>query len=298
MAESDKSRGGQASTADESNGSPGKKQRSTRYPRYSLRDAESLAKAAFDLGAREVLQDAVAKNLNFSGVANGAYKGRRAAARYFNLVNYSGDDYITVTEPWISVFHEEDPARHRLARQEAVLEPDLYRQLCDVYRDRMLPQVERLARDLYLNSSYGIQKEAAEDAARAFRDSVEYAGLLDAKGYLRPVGWNVNVASGNAEEGSSTESDTPIVEPLADTNDGVEAGAGVSAGTSPLTRGGTTASGAGTVTVGGDQDLDRIEVRLRGGRKAYLLIPGALTAEDKKRLKGHIDLILDDEEVE
>ena len=45
-----------------------------------------------------------------------------------------------------------------------------------------------------------------------------------------------------------------------------------------------------------DGELDRIPVRLPGGRRAWLSIPTPFYAADKERLKAQIDLLLTEED--
>src|SRR5207247_445260 len=110
--------------------------------------------------------------------------------------------YLSVSEPWIAAFHAETPDLFRQARQEATRQPDLYRQLLDEYAARQVPSVEKLARDLHLNQRYGILKEAARAAAQTFIESANYAGLLDAKGFIQ---------SGSASQETSEDADRDVV---------------------------------------------------------------------------------------
>ena len=45
-----------------------------------------------------------------------------------------------------------------------------------------------------------------------------------------------------------------------------------------------------------DEQVDRIPVRLPGGRRAWLLIPSPFFTADKDRLKAQIDLLLAEDE--
>lgn len=241
------------------------RQRSSPYPRDGLKQAEQLAKVVFELGPRHVDQEALAHALGFTAVRNGAYKRIRASANYFGVVEYAGDDWISVAEPWIAVFHNEDAEELAAARRAAVVTPALYKQLFAEYGDRMLPKLDRLARELYLNPAYGILKDAAEGAALTFLESVDYAGLVDSKGFLRMESAALDSPSRDSGffEGAERSSPTTATPPLSSADVG--------------------------------QDADRLEVRLRDGRKVLILIPapGSLSADDKARLKGHIDLVLE-----
>lgn len=253
---------------------PRKRERSAPYPRDDLKSSEEFARIAFDLGARDVLQDAVASATGYSGTANGAYKRSRASAKYFGLVEYTGDEFISVTEPWIAAFHDEDAAALRAERIRAVRQPELYRQLFETYADRMLPRPDKLARELYLNPQYGILQDAATDAAQTFWVSANFAGLIDEKGFLRldPPQEEGRVASKAATEHIGTEELMPERE-----QDGPRLAARV-----PL------------------EGYDTFEIRVSGNRKVVIQVPspGTLSESDKARVKGHVDLIPAPEDIE
>jgi hypothetical protein len=49
-------------------------------------------------------------------------------------------------------------------------------------------------------------------------------------------------------------------------------------------------------TVQEDSGIDRIPIRLAGGRRAWIEIPSPFFSADRERLKKHIDLLLTDDE--
>lgn len=265
------------SNSDEASPQSASRSRSVSHPRYSLEQVEELARRAFAMGARHCDQDAVAQAVNYKNATNGAFKGIRAAASYFGLITYKDDRYVSVTEPWIEALHADDQSALRRLRQEAVRLPELYGQLIEEFSDRQLPSGEKLARQLFLAPKYGILKDAAEQAARVFLDSVRYAGLIDQNNFLRNT-----VAPQNSEPSpTQTGEQTPVVlEPK-----------------SPIASGLTTvASQSAAIHVQADTGLDRLEVQLAGGRRAFLLVPVPLTLKEKERLKRYIDLILEPED--
>ena len=125
---------------------PNSRQRSAAHPRYTLQQVERLAQAAFEMGPRHCDQDKLASAVGYKNAQNGAFIGLRATAGQFGLVTVVESKYMSVTEEWIEVLNSEDPARLRLARQEAIRRPDLYRQLLEEYGERQLPGEEKLAR--------------------------------------------------------------------------------------------------------------------------------------------------------
>lgn len=260
---------------------PGKRVRSTRYPRYSLQECEELATRVYELGGRHVLQETLAQDLGYSGVRNGAFKGRRAAANYFDLVTYSGDDYISLTEPWIDALLSGDQDVIGRMREEAVQKPDLYEQLFEQFADRMLPEPPRLARQLFLDQSFGIKKDAAEDAAETFWESVVHAELVDSKGYLHRT-------TLPTPDGEQSWDDGPEVVEESEAPNTAKVQAEDRAQREPPT----------PTAIEGDKQYDRLEIRLSGGRKVFLLVPepGTLSNEDKARVTGFVNLILTPEE--
>ena len=261
------------------------RKRSARYPRYGLKEAEKLAVVAFKLGPRNVAQDRLAKEIGYSRMENGVYRAKRASAGYFGLVEAAGADYLSVSEGWIRALHSENENDLRVARQNAVQKPSLYKQLFEAYGNKMLPSKERLERELQINEHYGIKKDAIREAVDVFLRSVEYAGLVDDNKFLR-LGDVVTAAPSTEADEENKESDKDDVEAKIDEDD--------SSSTSALAQ--EQNQGDNQII---DEDSDRIEIRLPRGRKAYLLIPapGILSKADKERMKGYIDLILEEDEL-
>lgn len=210
---------------------------------------------------------------------NGGYTAKRASAGYFGIVEAVGADYLSVSEEWIQALYSENENDRQIARQKAVQKPSLYKQLFDAYRDKMLPSKERLEKELQIHEHYGIKQDAIQEAVDVFLSSVEYAGLVDDNNFLR-------LGDAILDEGlDEAEADKDEVETEVDEDDSSDAS----------TRTQEQNQVDNQVI---DEDLDRIEVRLPRGRKAYLLIPapGILSKADKDRMKGYIDLILEEDE--
>jgi hypothetical protein len=248
--------------------------RSSAYPRFSLAQAEKLVRAIFEEGARHCDFETVVKRLGYKSANSGTVSKLKAAANHFGMIVSQGD-YVSVSEPWIDVLHSEDRQGFSRAKQLAMQQPTLYQQLIEDYRDRQLPQLDRLTRELHINSKYRIRQDAARDAARVFLESASYADMIDSRGYLRILP-NGPEASENSEADETTSPDN--------TERNV-----------PKTK---TQSAPSKVSEFGDfGDLDRIEVQLSSGKKAYLFFPSPITSKDKARLKGYIDLLLEDEKL-
>lgn len=251
------------------------RQRSGRYPRHNLQKVEAFGRAAFDAGARNLDIDQVAQAANYKDASNGAFKALRASASYFGLIKSAGSGYASLSEEWIQAFNNDDLEQLKQARQHAMLQPQLYRQLFGDYGDRQLPKLEKLTRDLYLNSKYGMLKDAASAAAQTFIESAEYAGLIDSKGFLRqPSGKGI-------EDDGKHASQTP--------ENPVKGKSGQQVNANPPVQ----SSATSPVFPLDIENLDRIEIKLVNGAKAYFFVPVPLPFGEKERLKKYIDLLLE-----
>jgi len=254
--------------------------RSVTHPRYSLQQAEKLAKAAFDLGPRNCDQDKVAQKAGYKDASNGAFRTLRATANQFGLITFNGA-LLSVSEEWIELFSADDPNLYRVARQDAMRRPDLYRQLLEDYSDRQLPVVGKLAQQLYINQKYGILKDAASVAAEVFYESAAYSEILSEKGYINAFNNDVNAkidikdadkrgASGDSKREYKTESG------------GAQEPSVQSSLAHPIPQLGNLAG------------LHKFEIPLSNGGMAYIFAPARLPFGEKERLKKFIDLMLDE----
>jgi len=239
-----------------------------------------MARVAFDIGPRYVDQDELAKALNYSGANNGAYSAMRSTAGQFGLLKYE-KGYISVSDDWIDAFNSEDAVTLQRIRRRAFLRPDLYAQLVNEYRDKQLPSQDRLTRELYISTKYGILREAAAIAAQVFIESAAYVGALDGKRFIRAVQ--------NLDE----TTDASISQPIDDetgTRDNVYAQRSTAYVTDPVNSS-TIQKGLQSILI--QSHLDRIEVKLESGDKALLFIPVPVSQNDKRRLKAYVDLLLE-----
>lgn len=261
------------------------RKRSISYPRYSLKDAEKLAWAAYEMGPRNCDQDKVAQKIGYTNALNGAFVALKATTSQFGLISHSGG-YLSVTEEWIEAFHTENTDRLKQARQESIRQPDLYKLIFEQYSGKQLPNVEKLARELHINQKYGILKEAATTAAQIFVESANYAGMLDSRGYLQS-----NIKNEIDQQGEIPHSEVPnanLTENFRTNQKPLNLNYEDQAFPSILKSG---------VMPTMFPDLDRIEVQLSSGKKAYLFVPVPLPVKEKSRLKKYIDLILEPEEL-
>ncbi|HXF64455.1 MAG TPA: hypothetical protein VNK95_22685, partial [Caldilineaceae bacterium] len=246
-----------------------KRGRSVSHPRYTLEQAERLAKAAFDIGPRNCDQDRVAQRAGYSRADNGAYKSLRAAAVQFGLVTIS-ESLLSVSEEWIHVFDEDDPTLYRRARQGAMRRPPLYQQLLEDYDGRQLPNVQRLAQQLHINQKYGIRRDAASTAATVFLESARYAGILNDRDYIE-----------------FTQTDETPAEEAVDDIDGWDSRisrANEGGTRSRLETSKTSAFGQSYSDLASPPGLHRFEIPLSDGTTVLIFAPSRLPAGEKDRL--------------
>jgi hypothetical protein len=244
--------------------------RSSRYPRHNLQKAEEFARHVFDIGPRNCDVDRVAQAAGYKSSQNGAFAALRASTAAFGFIRSQGG-MLSVSDNWIEAFHEENDRLLARERQRAVIQPTLYTQLFNSFSGRQLPSVEKLARTLQIDPNYGILKDAAMQAAEVFMESVTYAKLVDLKGYL------INPAESAGVDDRPQEDDQSTLEIVPSHSQPQVARADNSLSLQSFNA----------------NELDRIEIKLRSGLRAYLFVPVPLSKDDKERIKGHIDLLLE-----
>ena len=256
------------------------RQRSSSYPRFSLQQVEKLAHTVFEMGPRNCDAERVAKALRFSNAKNGSFVGLRATAAQFGLITGSKDS-ISVSESWIQIFLSDNSEEIQEARKLAIFKPDLYRLILDEYKNRQLPNVERLAKELHINQKYGILKDAANAAAETFEESAKYAGILDTKGFLKTESIEVENRSKTEEvdlvqngEKNFDKDQTRVISSMIDNQMDFDP----------------------KLPKQDENGLDKLEIKLRGGKKAFLFVPVPLHRGEKERLKALIDLLLEEED--
>jgi len=256
------------------------RRRSAPHPRYSLQQAEKLAKAVFDIGPRNCDQDKVAQKAGYKNANNGSYMTLRATANQFSLITFDSA-LLSVSEEWIHVFSEDDPSLYRSERQTAMRRPDLYKQLLEDYTNRQLPAVEKLTQQLHINQKYGILKDAAADAAEVFYESAAYAGMLNEKGYIQTLDDTVDAVAEVKDSKKNGISDEPTRKYKTESGSDQETNV-------------QNSFAHPTLQVGNLEGLHKFEIPLSSGGMAYIFAPARLPFGEKERLKKFIDLMLDE----
>ncbi len=232
-------------------------------------------------------QDIIAKAVGYSNAKNGSYKALKASAKSFSMVKYDGNRSISVEETWIEAIHSEDSTKLKQARKQSIQQPNLYQQIIEEYKDRQLPQLDKLSRELHLNPKYGILQDVAETAAKIFLESAEYAGIINANRYI-------TLEDDFEEENSITienafQNSQPQNAVVKEVKNNEYKHDNQQQGKNTNTNANSVSSHIHSV-----EGLEKYEITLVNQEKAYIYVPVPLPYGEKDRLKKYIDLILED----
>lgn len=242
--------------------SPRKK--SPRAPSIALDEALDRVLKAYD---KERLHAApaevVAQNLGYKSANNGTALSALASLRYFGLLKRPSEGFLAVTSEVEAYKFAPDDKQRRSVLMNFLKAPPLYAELLEKYQSG-LPSDPNLKFELIQR---GFIPQAANVALIAFRKSVEFVGYFGGERVAIPSHEETESSDEMAPSASSTvRNEQPTI----------------------------SASMIQTEMV--DEQVDRIPVRLPGGRRAWLLIPTPFFAADKIRLKAQIDLLLTHDE--
>jgi hypothetical protein len=202
--------------------------------------------------------DAVAQHIGYKSANNGTAIKALASLRYFGLMERLQDGLMAVTKD-LESFQFAPSAQVRAEIVHRWLKaPPVFAELLEKYPTG-LPSDATLKYELIQR---GFLPDAAESVLAVFRTSVEFAR------HYEPV-----------------DPETPRVE---ENNPTLKEEAPPGAESDESSRPATLNQGVSNV--------DRIPVRLLGGRRAWLEIPMPFYEADKQRLKSQIDLLLTEED--
>lgn len=244
------------------------RKKSPRAPSVSLDEALVRVMKVYD---RERLHpaptDVVAQHLGYKSANNGSAMSTLASLRYFGLLERPKEGMLCVTKEVESFKFAPDEKLKRALLLGFLKRPALYSELLEKYESG-LPSDANLKFELIQR---GFAPQAAESALVVFKGSVAFADFfsseLDDRGE--------EGACDDSQDAFPVANETPASAPL-----GLAIAAPVTVRHSDLD----------------DGEMDRIPVRLPGGRRAWLLIPTPFFDADKARLKAQIDLLLTSED--
>ncbi len=243
------------------------RKKSPRAPTIPLDEAIERVMKAYD---KERLHpaptDVVAQNLGYKGASSGSALSAMASLRYYGLLERPSDGLLAVTKDVEALkFAPEDSLKRSLVLG-FLRRPALFAELLEKYSTG-LPSDANLKYDLIQR---GFLPASASDVVSVFRRSADFARYFDNGGVDLPG------------ETDASEQET------------------VPARVAPEARESAQPSVVRTSTpeIPDEGQYDRIPVRLRGARRAWLVIPTPFFAADKQRLKAQIDLLLSEDEEE
>ncbi|MEW6512548.1 MAG: hypothetical protein AB1443_00950 [Pseudomonadota bacterium] len=244
------------------------RKKSPRAPSMSLGDAIEKVGRIYDRERCHAAPiDGVAQHIGYKSAANGAALAAMASLKYYGLVDRPREGMIAVSK---------DFEAFRFAPTEVIKQglitkwlksPSVFADLLEKYPES-LPSDATLKFDLIQK---GFAPAAADVCQQVFRKSVDYAKYFDADQSTLPI----------VEDSDNPENSEPSSDQATSNAVGQRA---------PLTKTGS----ATTVRANIKDDIDRIPVRLAGGRRAWIEVPMPFYEADKDRLKKQIDLLLTD----
>lgn len=243
------------------------RKKSPRAPSMSLDEALARVMKVYD---RERLHPAptevVAQHLGYKNANSGSAMSALASLRYFGLLDRPKEGLLSVARQVESYKFAPDEKLKRSLLLSFLKKPPLYNDLLEKYESG-LPSDPNLKFELIQR---GFVPQAAEPALAVFKASVAFADYF------------------GGEFGNAVEEDAEV-----DSQDSFLAAIDSS---SAEDKGAIASSSASRHEELDDPQVDRIPVRLPGGRRAWLLIPTPFYEADKARLKAQIDLLLTSEE--
>jgi len=245
------------------------RKKSPRAPSIDLADAVSRAETIYDRERRhQAPADVAAQAIGYKSANNGTALSVLASLRYFGLLERSANGLVAVTKEveQFKFMPSEEP-RHQLL-VNWLKTPPIFADLLEKYAEG-LPSDATLKFDLIQR---GFNPSSAESTLAVFKRSVEYVKYFD-KGREPSLSATAPKEVASAPPASKTPD---VGSSWADA--ATAAPEFPASGLSPL------------------EALDRIPVRLSGGRRAWLEIPSPFFLADKRRLKAQIDLLLADDD--
>jgi hypothetical protein len=148
--------------------------RSRLYPRYDLEEAIRFIQSIQKLGGNRVSNQAIAAEIG-KGVTNSGFTGRVSCAKQFGLLIQEGGK-LSLSSLAKEVVFPKGEIEKAMAIRQALLSPEVYRELIEAFGGKTLPDQSTLANRLV--HDFRIEAAAKDVAARMFIRSVQYANVL------------------------------------------------------------------------------------------------------------------------
>jgi hypothetical protein len=152
--------------------------RSPAYPAESLEAAVGRVKKLYEADNESgSTVESAAVHMGFNK-AHGEALSVLAGLKKFGLVELRGDR-VVVTKRAVSILFFADQERGQNARREAVMLPQLYRELFNRFKGKKLPSDQTLRSELIADK--GFNPKAVDGFLKDFRASLVYAGISTEK---------------------------------------------------------------------------------------------------------------------
>jgi hypothetical protein len=234
------------------------RKRSPQAPSVSLEDALNRALKVYDKERRhEIPIDVAAIDMGYKNAKSGSSLQTLASIRYFGLMQRPKEGMLNVSIDVEKYKFSPDPELKQQLLNNWLRTPQVFAELLDKF-PTSLPSDAVIKYELI---QQGFSEGTANDVVLNFKHSVEFVR------YYEQVPMNdIQKVEGDSEEDKVNEF-IPSQQKQSATNNIVQSA-----------------------------DVDRMPIRLEGGRKAFLEIPTPFYEVDKKRLIDQINLILTDKD--
>ncbi len=260
----------------------GKKRKvSPRAPSMPLDEAIArVAKLYKEDGRHPAPVEVAMRHIGYSS-KSGTAIAAIASLGYWGLVERPKDGMVMVTKAFEDYEFTPDEAHKQELLVEFLRKPPLFASLLEQYKER-LPSDATIRYDLIQR---GFIPSSAATCMAVFKRSVEFVRYFDRRGLAATSDEHAETETAPLSEVAVSQLAPGLTLGLtAETSTSAEDERGCAKGVTPVNS--------------ADPTVDRIPVRLSGGRRAWLEIPMPFFSADKKRLKKHIDLLLTDDEDE
>lgn len=255
-----------------------KRKVSPRAPSLALDEALARVERMYKgEGRHPAPVEVVMKQIGYSGKSGPALQAI-ASLGYWGLVERPKDGFLRVSKEVEDYLFTPDERHKQDLLVRFLRKPALFASLLDQYHDR-LPSDASIKYDLIQK---GFIPGSAESCVNIFKKSIDFAD------YYAWVRRQSDVVD-SQDVSASDEVEVPSDELLREVLD-VELGS-----RNLLQQDKPVINEIPVVLANVDSNVDRIPVRLAGGRRAWLEIPMPFYKADKERLKSFIDLLLTDE---
>jgi hypothetical protein len=235
-------------------------------PRAPLIALDQALERAFNVYDQERLHaapvDAVAQALGYKNANNGAALGAVASLRYFGLLERPKEGFLAVCKAIETYKYAPDELIKKQILNEFLKKPPLYQEMLEKYPTG-LPSTATLKYELIQK---GFLPQAVDAVLSAFLQSVGFAKYFDVQ----------------SMDIQTEESIVPSLNEVRPDNSDAKSNA-------PQKQ--TSDTG---FTANSDGNVDRIPIRLSGGRKAWIVIPMPFYESDKARIKAQVDVLFAD----